>query len=153
MKMSFRIAVDFDNTLFVNEYPEVGPVVPGAARFMKKMKDAGHILLIWTCRMNPGINDDKAITKDMAKIAAKLTEAGIPYDEIVSGEPGKLMADFYIDDHALGCPLRFWKGRPVVDWQQAYNLISLAWVSERMNARKKKQWDAKEGNQHTVFGL
>lgn len=151
--MGLRIAVDFDNTLFVNEYPEVGLLVPGASKFMKKLKDAGHLLLIWTCRTNTGLHDKENVTKDLEMIAAKLTEHDIPFDEIVSGEPGKLMADFYIDDRAVGCPLRFWKGKPVVDWQQTYNLIRLAWIAERMNARKKKQWDASEESPHTTFGL
>lgn len=151
--MGFRIAVDFDNTLFTNKFPEVGDPVPGAAKYMKKLKDAGHVLMIWTCRMNAGFHSDDSIQKDLEQIVSKMTEHGIPYDEIVHGEPGKLMADIYVDDRALGCPLRVWKGHPVVDWQQAYNLIRLAWVAERLNARRKNSWDVQEESQHIAFGL
>ena len=44
------IAVDFDDTIAVNAYPEVGREMPGAIAALKEMQALGCRIIIWTCR-------------------------------------------------------------------------------------------------------
>ena len=44
------IAVDFDGTLCLNNYPEIGkPIMPNI-RKVKQFQREGCILILWTCR-------------------------------------------------------------------------------------------------------
>ena len=44
------IAVDFDKTLHLGEWPNIGIPAPYAVEVMQKLKADGHYLIIWTCR-------------------------------------------------------------------------------------------------------
>ena len=44
------IAVDFDGTLCMGTYPEIGSPKPYAVEVMNKLKADGHYLILWTCR-------------------------------------------------------------------------------------------------------
>lgn len=96
------IAVDFDGTLCINKYPEIGAPQPGAVKVMKELHDQGHYLIIWTCRTG----------KLLLEAINWLLGQGIPFDRINDhcpnnvakyGDGGpKIYADVYIDDKALG---------------------------------------------------
>lgn len=115
-----RIAVDFDGTIVKHEYPEIGPLVPGALRVLHRLQRVpGVTLLLWTMR------------SDKKEQRACLQEAGIfclqhelafkhinddPHQRVWTDSP-KLYAAYYIDDAAVGCPLIVEPGaRPFVDW-------------------------------------
>ncbi len=91
-------AVDFDGTLCVDRYPEIGAPRPGVIDFIKSERARGSKLILWTCR-----------------IGARLEEAvewcrgqGLEFDAIndnlpenvaqYSNNPRKIYADRYIDD-------------------------------------------------------
>lgn len=112
------IAVDFDGTCVTHEFPNVGREI-GAARVLKRMVEAGAKLILWTMRSNTG------------EYPGSLTDAvnwfnsnDIPLYGIQRNpdqdwtESPKAYAHIYIDDAALGCPLK--QGvegqRPHVDW-------------------------------------
>lgn len=42
------IAVDFDGTLSMGPYPEIGNPKPYAVEMMNKLKDDGHYIILWT---------------------------------------------------------------------------------------------------------
>ena len=44
------IAVDFDGTLFTDEYPNIGEPIMRTIQYCKKMAAAGNTLILWTCR-------------------------------------------------------------------------------------------------------
>ena len=109
------IAVDFDGTLHKAEWPEIGDPTPGAVEAMRRLKDDGHYLIIWTCR-------EGKYRYDMYDWMVK---QGIPFDAIndnnsnLAKEFGynarKVYADIYIDDHNLG-------GLP--SWTEIYSIVS-----------------------------
>lgn len=96
------IAVDFDGTLCKSQYPAIGDVMPGAWDVMHELHEAGHYLIIWTCRTG----------QRLADAVNWLLEMDIPFNRINDhcpdnvakyGDGGpKVYADLYIDDKNLG---------------------------------------------------
>lgn len=96
------IAVDFDGVLNASPYPEVGVVVAGATRAMRELYEAGHTLIIWTCREG----------QDQTNAINFLLQNGIPFNGIncntqtnierYSNDCRKVHADLYVDDHQVG---------------------------------------------------
>ena len=98
------LAIDFDRTLMDTYHPQpgfkLGPPMPGAVEIMSKLKAAGHILVIHTCRANDG-------GAAVVTVEKWLDYFKIPFDYVWASEHGaKPVADFYIDD----------KGLRFVDW-------------------------------------
>ena len=99
------ICVDFDGTLSEydgwQESDVCGPPIPGAVEVIREWHDAGHTIIIFTCRA------DTSVVVDWC------CKNGVPYDAInedpdaIPGSTsGKPMADVYIDDKAVrfdGC--------------------------------------------------
>lgn len=96
------IAIDFDGTLHLGQYPEIGLPVPNAIKAMKQLKADGHYLIIWTCR-----EGDR-----QTEMVNWLLEKGIPFDRINEHLPGswepygykarKVYAHMYVDDKQVG---------------------------------------------------
>lgn len=94
-------AVDFDGTLCVNKFPEIGAPNKALIEHLIKSKEKGNKLILWTCR-----------------VAEKLQEAvdwckaqGLEFDTVNENLPEiivkfgrnnrKVFADVYIDDKAV----------------------------------------------------
>lgn len=109
------IAVDFDGTCVEHEYPHMGAEAEGAAEVLRELAANGCKLILYT--MRSGVLLEKAVQW--------FKERNIPLYGINENpdqnwsDSRKVYANLYIDDSALGCPLRFVDGaaRPVVDWQ------------------------------------
>lgn len=97
-KRPLVVAVDLDGTLC--EYhegapAEIGKPLPGMVEELKKLKEAGWYIVVWTVR--PASLD----------LALQLEALKIPFDEINSNKYGpkdgsnKIYADVYVDDKAL----------------------------------------------------
>jgi hypothetical protein len=96
------IAVDFDGTLHIGQWPTIGLLAPDAAKVMRQLKEDGHYLIIWTCR--EGERQTEAINW--------LLEKGILFDRVNDNHPDqtalynnnsrKIYAHLYIDDKNLG---------------------------------------------------
>lgn len=91
------IAVDFDYTLNDqnNKPPDkrLGPPFPGAKEALQAFREAGYDICIHSCR---GSDGPRAV-----KVMADWLEFfSIPFDSIWD-QPGKPVADFYIDDLAV----------------------------------------------------
>ena len=52
------IAIDFDGTIVDHRFPEIGKPVPGAFEWMKKFKEAGAKLILWTMRSDGQANGE-----------------------------------------------------------------------------------------------
>ena len=109
------IAVDFDGTLHMGQYPGIGTVMPDACKVIRQLRQDGHYIIIWTCRNGNLLLD--AVNWMLFK--------GIEFDRINDQHPDniknhgydtrKVYADIYIDDRQVG-------GLP--DWNTIYNLIN-----------------------------
>lgn len=108
------IAVDFDGTLFPFGYIASEPdPLPGAAEAMRRLKDHGYRLVIFTSRLSlrwlASAGYSEAEMRE--SVERQLRRHEIPFDEI-TGE--KLPAEAYIDDRAI----RFRDGEwaAIADW-------------------------------------
>lgn len=96
------IAIDFDGTIARTKYPTILGEVDGAREAMEQLHEAGHYLIIWTCRKGEHLTD--AINWLLAQ--------GVPFDRVNASAPAdierwgdngrKIGADIYIDDKNLG---------------------------------------------------
>lgn len=115
--MSLIVAVDFDGTVVMHEYPKVGVSI-GAVPWLKQaMEDFGVKLVLWTMRDGKELAD--AI--DWFKLN-KLDLWGIqtnPEQRVWTQSP-KAYCQLYIDDCGLGAPLiKPAQGKPYIDWSIA----------------------------------
>jgi len=117
------IAVDFDGTCVEHEYPHIGADAEGAAEVLRELAANDCKLILYTMRSGALLE----------KAANWFKERNIPLYGI-NENPGqtwsdsrKVHANLYIDDSALGCPLRFIDGvaHPVVDWQKVRRQLVL----------------------------
>ena len=116
------IAIDFDGTCVTHAFPEVGKDI-GAARILRALTEKKHQLILYTMR-------DRDTLKDAINWFA---ENNIPL-YAVNNNPSqhkwtkspKVFAHLYIDDAALGTPLKFNENisdRPFVDWEKVEQLL------------------------------
>lgn len=123
-----EIAIDFDGTVVKHEYPKVGANI-GAQKILSELVVNGHSLILFTMRSG----------KELQDAVNWFTRNGIPLYGIQANPTQrdwttspKAYAQLYIDDAALGCPLKQdWEshpdgyyagepvpdGRPYVDWE------------------------------------
>jgi capsule biosynthesis phosphatase len=99
-----RICIDLDGVIAEikkeNEtYADVKPV-KSAVEKIKKLKENGHYIIIYTARHMKTCDGNvyKAISKIGLITLEWLKKYDIPYDEIVFGKP---WADIYIDDNGF----------------------------------------------------
>ena len=117
------IAIDFDGTIVDHRFPEIGEPNPGAIDWMKRFQEAGARLILWTMRSDGAMKngDERPVLTEAVEYCRVngVEFHGInenPQDWTTSP---KAYAHTYIDDAALGCPLREnprMGGRPFVDW-------------------------------------
>lgn len=97
---NWTIAIDYDGTITEKDssYPNAGTIRKDAKRVIKKLKEQGNILCLWTCR---------SWTDGTLQIAKEaLEKEGLEFDfynksPFSTGSP-KIVADIYIDDRMLG---------------------------------------------------
>jgi len=115
------IAVDFDGTCVTHEYPRVGRDI-GAVPVLKALVASGHKLILFTMRSDSTLNDAVNWFYDNG-----ISLYGIQTNPTQSSwtRSPKALADLYIDDAALGCPLiEFGAERPYVDWKGVEALLT-----------------------------
>jgi hypothetical protein len=93
--------VDFDGTLSFGQWPEVGPANTGLIDFLKRRKNQGDRLILWTCREG----------EELAAAVAWCTDQGLVFDAVNDNLPDmvqryginsrKISCDFYIDDKTI----------------------------------------------------
>lgn len=116
------IGIDFDGTCVTHEYPSIGEDI-GAVDTLRELANSGHQLILWT--MRSGYTLEQAV---------KWFESyGIPLYGVQENPTQKNWTDspkaycqLYIDDAALGCPLKWDEtksGRPFVDWQAVREML------------------------------
>lgn len=108
------IAVDFDGTVVTHEYPHTGEDA-GAVPVLQELVANGCRLILLS--MRSGRLLEKAVAWFRERNIPLYAVNANPQQQAWTSSP-KVHADLYIDDSALGCPLRFVDGvkRPVADW-------------------------------------
>lgn len=115
------IAVDFDGTCVTHDYPYIGSDI-GAVPVLRELVDAGYNLVLNTMRSG-------RLEKDAVRW---FKENNIPLygvncnpDQKSWTSSPKVFADLYIDDAALGIPLKTspTSTRPFVDWVAVRELL------------------------------
>lgn len=115
------IAVDFDGTCVTHEYPYMGADV-GAVPVLKELAEAGHRLIMTTMRSGKLEKEAVQWFKDNGIPLYAVNEN--PDQKSWTKSP-KVNCDIYIDDAALGCPLKRVPTctRPFIDWEKVRELL------------------------------
>lgn len=138
---SIVIAVDFDGTAVSHEFPAVGKDI-GSVRVLKRLVEAGHKLILWTMRGNPtdntGSSDEVPVILNGNHLDDAVNwfkENGIelygiqrnPTQDAWTKSP-KCYAQLYIDDAALGAPLKRdteISERAFIDWFAVEKILEM----------------------------
>jgi hypothetical protein len=123
-----NIAIDFDGTIVTHEFPKIGKLLPGAVKTIQALRANGHKVFLWTMRSEEPVKGHNVLQEavDFCK------RVGIEFDAINKSSSGwgtgspKQHADLYIDDAALGCPMKAitntrGKFMLAVDWKEVAN--------------------------------
>lgn len=133
-----NIAIDFDGTCVAHDFPLVGKDI-GAIPVLKKLIKHGHNLILFTMRsdVEKPVSDNPAIIAIGGKYLSEAIEwfylNGIPLWGIQTNPEQsswttspKAFAHIYIDDSALGCPLKYdpkVSNKAFVDWGKVEQLL------------------------------
>ena len=110
------IAIDFDGTVVTHAYPEIGDDA-GAVPVLKELVANGCRLILFTMRSGSLLKEAESWFRKRDIPLYAVNEN--PKQGRWTKSP-KVHADLYIDDSALGCPIKFVDGarRPVADWER-----------------------------------
>lgn len=111
------IAVDFDGTCVEHDYPYIGMDAEGAVDVLRELVAKGHRLILFTMRSGDKL---EAAVKWFKERKVELWSINTNPEQREWTESVKVYAHYYIDDSAVGCPIKFIDGvpRPVVDWSK-----------------------------------
>jgi hypothetical protein len=130
-KNSIVVCVDFDGTCVTHDYPNVGRNI-GAAPILRRLVTEGHQLVLFTMRSDMGV--EKGLFKSGLSDAIdwfkdnNIPLYGVqrnPTQDSWTVSP-KAYGQLYIDDAALGAPLKYDNNisdRPFIDWEIVENLL------------------------------
>jgi hydroxymethylpyrimidine pyrophosphatase-like HAD family hydrolase len=115
------VAVDFDGTVVMHEYPDVGGDVPGAVEALKLLVKEGWSIILWTMRSGQELKEAVEWYKDRR---IQLWQVNCNPEQASWTNSPKAYAQRYVDDAAVGCPLvRSGGGRPYVSWPDVLKLL------------------------------
>ena len=154
------ICVDFDNTVCLDEWPYIGPLIEDAIKVLKELIRNGHMLILYTQRSAnyPICCEElkeysiKEYGMDLGSVdiltpAMKiLIENGVSlwsinqnalWENTTNDYSRKVFADYFIDDHNVGMKYKiitnkFGENCKVCDWQ----FIDEWFVSEGLYNKK-----------------
>jgi hypothetical protein len=120
--MRRSVAIDFDNTLAVTDFPIILSPIPEAIDFIHRCKEADIAVILWTCRTDKHLDEALTWCKEQGiefdAVNANLPEAIKAYDECgygVNPDGRKISVDLYLDDKAFLC----WD--KALDWLRRYD--------------------------------
>lgn len=116
------IGIDFDGTCVTHDYPRIGKDI-GAVNVLKRLVNSGHKLILNT--MRSGVELQEAVNWFKENGIELYGANENPTQKSWTNSP-KVYAHLYIDDAALGCPLKMdlnLSNRPFVDWEVVAYLL------------------------------
>ena len=132
------ICIDFDGTCVTHEFPSIGKDI-GAIPVLKELVKNNHKLILFTMRSN--MKDVKSLDYNIHSQSGNYLDEAVEWfknnkiplyginvnpDQITWTESPKAYGQLYIDDAALGIPLKYninISERPFVDWEEVYKLL------------------------------
>lgn len=99
--MSKIIAVDFDGTLFTEEYPNIGKPKWRVINWCKERQVKGDILILWTCREGEYLQEAIEMCKDVGLVFDYVNENVPLRIKRCGNDCRKIGADIYLDDKAM----------------------------------------------------
>lgn len=108
------IAIDFDGTIVKEDYPRLGKLRKGAKKYINKLYQDGHIIIINTCRS--GVYQEAAF-KLLVGLDIEFDYMNENHPKVIEqykNDSRKISADLYIDDKNLV---------KLPSWKQKYKLI------------------------------
>ena len=92
------IACDFDGTLCKHEFPNIGSPNIEVINFIKRLKNQGHKIILWTCRdgkyLDEAVNWCKNFGLEFDTVNDNIQEVKDNFVQLSN----KVYADIYIDD-------------------------------------------------------
>ncbi len=121
------IAIDFDGTVVGHAFPDVGRDAPHCVEVLKRITDRGIKIILWTMRSSIYLVDAEQWYADKGIPLFGINNN--PEQGSWSNSP-KAYAHIYIDDAALGCPVKFDEEtqRSIVDWVEVEKILELRGV-------------------------
>ena len=111
------VSVDFDGTCVTHEYPNIGRDI-GAGVVLRKLVARGNKIILHTMRSGDHLLDAVSWFRENGIDLYGINENPDQHSWTSSPKP---YAHIYIDDAALGCPLKSDEinrnGRPFCDWE------------------------------------
>ena len=129
MKSKITIAVDFDGTCVVHNYPHVGETLPNCVNVLKQLVDNGHNIALDTMRdwINPSPHN--RLNSVMDDAIQWFQSNGIPLYSVQPHKHAsswtkstKCHGEISIDDRNLGVPLDI---NGSVDWFEVEKILKL----------------------------
>ena len=132
------ICIDFDGTCVTHEFPSIGKDI-GAIPVLKELIKNNHKLILFTMRSN--MKDVKSLDYNIHSQSGNYLDEAVEWfknnkiplyginvnpNQTTWTESPKAYGQLYIDDAALGIPLKFdinISERPFVDWEEVYKLL------------------------------
>ncbi len=114
--------IDFDGPCVEHKYPDIGINVPFAVSSLNMLAGDGHQLILWTMRSDEPL--DHAVHWFNENNIELFGINGNPSQHNWTDSP-KAYCHQYIDDAAVGCPLRdgIQGPRKMVDWKGVMTLL------------------------------
>ena len=115
------VAIDFDGTIAVTDYPAILAPIPEALEFIKACRLRGVAVILWTCRTDSHLIE-ALVWCDMQGIEFDAVNENLPdwissyqtWQPDVNPDCRKICASIYIDDRNLGG----------INWEEAFNWLS-----------------------------
>ncbi len=121
------IAIDFDGTIVEDDYPDIGKPRIFAFETLKKLREDGHRLILWTYRSGLKLEDAVQFCKDNG-IEFYAVNKSFPEEQFDYTKSRKIHADIFIDDRNLG---------GILGWGEIYQKLTNK-PPEFSGSKKKK---------------
>ena len=95
------IAIDFDDTIFNTNYPEIGSPKWRTIERAKAEKRKGAALILWTCRTGEALEEAVEACKRVGLVFDAVNENLEEMIDLFNGDTRKIVADEYWDDKAV----------------------------------------------------
>jgi len=98
MKKYKIIAVDFDGTLCIDQYPQIGMPNIFLIRLLQNIQKEGCQIILWTCRCGQELEEAIQWCREWGLHFDRVNENAKEIIEKYGSDSRKIYADVYIDD-------------------------------------------------------
>jgi hydroxymethylpyrimidine pyrophosphatase-like HAD family hydrolase len=95
------IAIDFDGTISLADWPDVGPAVPKAIETIKDLQSAGYRLILWTCRTGNHLTKAVSWLESQGVVMDSVNKNLQDVEDAFGPHGVKVYAGTYIDDKSF----------------------------------------------------